>query len=70
MARYIAWKTIIDGAEKKHRSETKTYEWLRAQAADLPDGTRIAVLVQEQHAGDRWYTFENMIVRSGTLGDA
>jgi len=67
MARYTAWKTVIDGAEKKHRSENATYKWLNEQAPELADGTAVGVFVQEQHAGDRWYTFENHVIRDGRI---
>ena len=67
MLRYTAWKTVIDGTEKTHRSENATYAWLREQAADLADGTAVDVLVQEQHAGDRWYPFETLTVHAGQL---
>jgi hypothetical protein len=68
MARYTAWKTVIDGTEKKHRSENKTYEFLRAWAAEQPDGAKAEVFVQEQHS-DRWHTFERHVVRGGMLGE-
>lgn len=67
MPRYTAWKTVIDGTEKKHRSENAVYTWLNEQTASLADGTAITVLVQEQHAGDRWGLFETLTVRDGQL---
>lgn len=70
MPRYTAWKTVIDGTEKKHRGQNATYTWLNESALNLPDGTRIAVLVQEQHAGDHWYTYEDLVVRNGQLNNA
>lgn len=70
MARYTAWKTVIDGTDKKHRSENATYAWLRGKAAELPDGTRVEVFVQEAGRKDHWYTFEKLVARNGRLNDA
>ena len=67
MLRYTAWKTVIDGTEKTHRSENATYAWLREQAADLADGTKVVVQVREQHAGDRWQPYETLTVRNSQL---
>ncbi|GAA0529371.1 hypothetical protein GCM10010172_07560 [Paractinoplanes ferrugineus] len=66
MARYVAWKTVIDGTEKKHRSENKTYDWLRQWAADQADGAKVEVFVQEQYS-QTWHVFERHVVRSGVL---
>jgi hypothetical protein len=66
MARYTAWNTVIDGAEKKHRSENATYKFLREWASGQPDGS---VYVQEQYS-DTWYPFEHHGVRSGMLDEA
>ena len=41
MARYTAWKTVIDGDEKKHRSENATFKWLNEQAPDWLTGLRL-----------------------------
>ena len=65
MARYTAWMTVIDGVEKKHRSENATYTWLRDQAGELPDGTKVSVFVQEEGRKDHWYTFERLVVLDG-----
>jgi hypothetical protein len=69
MARYTAWKTVIDGTEKRHRSENKTYEFLRAWAAEQPDEAKAEVFVQE-HGSSRWYTFERHVVRDGLIREA
>lgn len=68
MPRYTGWTTVIDGTEKKHRSENKTFEWLCEQAKTLPDGTAVEVKVQEP-PNTRWYTFDRYVVRGGMLGD-
>jgi hypothetical protein len=70
MPRYSAWKTVIGGAEKRHRSENATYKWLREWAAEQPDGTRVAVYVQESTRKGHWYTFEEHVVRSGMLTES
>jgi hypothetical protein len=64
MPRYSAWKTVIGGAEKRHRSENATYKWLREQAPDLPDDTTVTVMVQE---GPRWGLFETLTIRAGQI---
>jgi hypothetical protein len=69
MARYTGWKTVVDGAEKRHRSENKTYEWLCEWAAGQPDGAKVSVYVQEQHS-DRWCPYEALSVDGGQLTDA
>ena len=64
MPRYTGWKTVIDGAEKSHRSQNAAYAWLREKAADLPEGTTIDVQVRE---GARWLPYEKVTVRDGHL---
>lgn len=68
MPRYTAWKTVIDGTEKKHRSENATYKFLRDWAVGQPDGVKADVFVQEQHS-DRWHVFEHHVVRTGFLAE-
>lgn len=66
MARYTAWKTVIDGVEKKHRSENKTYEFLRAWAPGQPDGAKAVVYVQGDGVRG-WGLYERLEVRGGLL---
>jgi hypothetical protein len=54
MPRYTAWKTVIDGTEKKHRSEAATYKWLNEQAPEITDGTKVGVFVQESGGGEQY----------------
>lgn len=65
MPRYTAWKTVIDGAERTHRSENATYRWLREQAPNLAEGTAITVQVRD---GSRWGLYETLTVRDGQPG--
>jgi hypothetical protein len=69
MPRYTAWKVVTAGGEKKHRSENKTYEWLREWASQQPDGVKADVYVQET-GSDRWHVFEHLVVRDGFLNEA
>lgn len=69
MARYTAWKTVIDDTEKKHRSENATYKFLRDWASEQPDGARASVYVQEQ-GSNRWHLFEHHVVRGNYLNES
>ena len=69
MPRYTAWKTVINSVEKTHRSQNATDTYLIASALNLPDGVRIEMCVPQQHAGDRWYPYETLVVHDGRVGD-
>jgi hypothetical protein len=70
MPRYTAWKVVTASGQKTGlRSENKTYEWLRAWAAQQPDGIKADVYVQES-GSDKWHLFERHVVRNGFLNEA
>jgi hypothetical protein len=69
MSARTKWKTVIDGAEKSHRSEDATYEFLRDWAASADAGAKVSVYVQEA-GSERWMTYEHLSVLNGRLVDA